>query len=236
MQKGIRKILALVLSVAMIISVCPQQLLFTVSAADDDNTPYNLSIDRPVYTSSGSNEDYAVDGKDDTRWQADQSDSNEWLYVDLGKVATIDYIYMHWEAAYAKYYDIQLSDDEVHWTTVYSKGKSAGAYVNMAISYNYSGVRDDGNYRFNVNWTSVEDAHYKVYVDDEIARAGGDDYQFNNHGGTQGDVRFSPGQHTLKVVAFNPDTQQELGSGTCTFNAEPDAKGNNGVEVDTHAA
>ncbi len=236
MRGRMKKGLALCLTVMMMASICPQTQLFSIAAADVDDTPYNLSQDRPVYTSSGSNEDYAVDGKDDTRWQADQSDSNEWLYVDLGKVATIDYIYMHWEAAYAKYYDIQLSDDEVHWTTVYSKGKSAGAYVNMAVSYSYSGVRDDGNYRFSVNWTSVEDAHYKVYVDDEIARAGGDDYQFNNHGGTQGDVRFSPGQHTLKVVAFNPDTQQELGSGTCTFNAEPDAKGNNGVEVDTQAA
>ena len=155
MRGRMKKGLALCLTVMMMASICPQTQLFSIAAADVDDTPYNLSQDRPVYTSSGSNEDYAVDGKDDTRWQADQSDSNEWLYVDLGKVATIDYIYMHWEAAYAKYYDIQLSDDEVHWTTVYSKGKSAGAYVNMAVSYSYSGVRDDGNYRFSVNWTSV---------------------------------------------------------------------------------
>lgn len=235
MNKFMNRFWSVMLIVAMVVTVCPQSQLVAVSAADDDNTPYNLSADRPVYVSSGNNEDYAVDGKDDTRWQADQSDKDEWLYVDLGKVATIDNIYLHWEAAKAKYFDIFVSDDEINWDKVYSKGKETGKYVDMAIDYNQTGIRDDGDYQFNVNWTSVEDAHYKVYVDDVIAKAGGDNYEFKNHGGNSGNVRFSPGTHTVKVVAFNPDTQAELGSGTCTFEAKEGAKGNNGVVVDADA-
>lgn len=236
MNRGIKKGLALVMALVMVLSVCPQTQLFTVTAADEDNTPYNLSLDRPVYVSSGDNEDTAVDGDESTRWQADKTDSNEWLYVDLGKVATIDHIYMHWEAAYAKYYDIQVSDDEINWTTVYSKGKNAGAYVDMAVAYKYTGVRTDGDYRFSVNWTSVENAYYQVYVDGEIAIAGGDDYKFTKHGNDNGDVRFKQGTHTVKVVAINKDTEEEIGSGTCEVDAQVDASGNNGVEVDTQAA
>lgn len=236
MRKKFKKLLSMIMVLAMVVTVCPQTQLFDVAAADENEKPYNLSEERPVYVSSGSNEDYAVDGNTNTRWQADQSDQNEWLYVDLGKVATIDHLYLHWEAAYAKYYQIQFSDDELNWTTVYTKGKNVGAYVDMAVSYNYTGVRDDGTLRFSVNWTSVEDAHYKVYVDGEIAKAGGDDYTFKDHGGTQGDIRFAPGEHELKVVAFNPSTNAELGSGTCTFNAQEGAKGDNGIVVDAAAA
>ena len=75
------------------------------NAAKADDEPYNLSEGRAVYASSsngGDTEDKAVDGKENTRWQAEQSDTNEWLYVDLGKVSTIDHIYLHWENAYAK--------------------------------------------------------------------------------------------------------------------------------------
>ena len=139
MKRLMRKFWSLMLVIAMVATICPQTQLFTISAADDDTTPYNLSVDRPVYVSSGNNEDYAVDGKTDTRWQADQSDENEWLYVDLGKVATIDSIYLQWEAAKAKYFDIYVSDNEIDWTKVYTKGKDVSKYVDMAISYEYSG-------------------------------------------------------------------------------------------------
>lgn len=106
--------------IAMTVTLIPA--LENVQADDE---PYNLSEGRAVYASSvngGDTEDRAVDGKENTRWQAEQSDTNEWLYVDLGKVSTIDHIYLHWENAYAKNYDIYLSNDEENWTKVFSKG------------------------------------------------------------------------------------------------------------------
>jgi hypothetical protein len=92
MGKKMKKILSIIMVFAMIVSICPETQLFDVAAADGNETPYNLSEERPVYVSSGANEDYAVDGNTSTRWQAEQSDTNEWLYVDLGKVATIDHL------------------------------------------------------------------------------------------------------------------------------------------------
>ena len=116
-----RKILSSILVVALATTLIPATQIFDVKADDDF---YNLSQGRPVYVSSGEddNEDEACDGKENTRWQATQADVNEWIYVDLGKVADIDHIYLHWEAAYAKNYDVYLSDDEENWTKVFSKG------------------------------------------------------------------------------------------------------------------
>ena len=78
------------LTLAMVVTICPQGKLISIKAADaEDNTPYNLSNGRPAYassqTGSGSAAELAVDNDESTRWQAKQDDTNEWLYVDLGK-------------------------------------------------------------------------------------------------------------------------------------------------------
>ncbi|MCR5704013.1 MAG: discoidin domain-containing protein [Eubacterium sp.] len=233
MKRKMKQLLSVVMSAVMVATLIPT-MDFTVQAEEE---PYNLSDGRAVYASSsngGDTEDKAVDGKENSRWQAAAEDTNEWLYVDLGAEANLDHIYMHWEAAYAKYYKIETSNDELEWTTAYEKKKGEGQHVTMAVNYKYTGVRGDGDYRFSVNWSKVEDAHYKVYVDGEdsahIAYAGGDNYRFTNHGGTQGDVRMSPGQHTLTVVAFNPDNNKELGRGVLEVNAQENAEGNNGID------
>ena len=240
MKKQIKRIISVMMVMTMVITLIPAMQL----TANADDNPYNLSDGRAVYASSangGDTEDRAVDGLENTRWQASQSDTNEWLYVDLGKEANLDHIYMHWEAAYAKYYKIETSNDEINWTTAYEKKKGgSGQQVEMAISYRQTGIRADGDLRFSVNWTKVEDAHYKVYIDgednDHIAYAGGDNYRFNNHGGTQGDVRMSVGEHTMTIVAFNPDNNQELGRGVLNLDAQEGAQGDNGVDVDPQDA
>ena len=237
MSKIIKKVTAIMLTLAMVVTVCPQGKLFDISAADTVK-PYNLSYGRPVYASSqdgNSAAELAVDGDESTRWQAKQDDKNEWMYVDLGKEADIDHIYLHWEAAYAKYYDIQFSNDEDNWTTVYSRGKQVGGYTNLALSYSYTGVRDDGDFKYNINWTAVEDAVFDVLVDGKIALASGDNYTFEKRDRTAGDIRIAPGTHTLKVVAYNKTTMEEVGSGECTFESKENASGDNGIVVDTGA-
>ena len=126
---------SLILSAAMVFTLCPQTQLFSVNATESDDTPYVISEGRPAYSSSqsgdGSGPENAVDGDTTTRWQAAQNDKDEWFYVDLGKKTDIDHIYIQWEAAYAKRYEIQLSDDEENWTTVYEKGTKPGAFVEL---------------------------------------------------------------------------------------------------------
>ncbi|MEU0144707.1 discoidin domain-containing protein [Streptomyces sp. NPDC006288] len=59
----------------------------------------------------------AVDGSFDTRWASDWSDQ-QWIQVDLGARTPFDHVQLAWEAAYAKGYTLQTSDNGQDWTTV----------------------------------------------------------------------------------------------------------------------
>ena len=218
MRKFIKKACGIVLSIAMITGICPQGQIFYKSAAADTITeePYNLSYGRPVYASSQSGNDsaeLAVDGADGTRWQAGSDDKNEWMYVDLGKEADIDHVYIHWEAARAKAYEIQFSNDEENWTTVYTKGQSAGVTEGLKMSYSITKV-ESGNATVHVEWEAVDGAAYKLCIDNEnnIATAP-DGYKFTSHGPAQGDIVIPAGKHKILVYALGGD-KNVIGTGS----------------------
>lgn len=48
----------------------------------------------------------------------DDEANDQWLWVDLGKQRPVGTIVINWDTAYAKSYDIQVSNDKVNWTTV----------------------------------------------------------------------------------------------------------------------
>ena len=102
----------------------------------------NIALNKPAEASSieegshitqGSIDPGKVtDGNMDTRWSSDYDDkntankANQWIYVDLGESVTIGRVILHWEAAYGRAYDIQVSDDASNWTTVYRQLTGAG--------------------------------------------------------------------------------------------------------------
>lgn len=61
----------------------------------------------------------AVDGSLTTRWGSNYADP-QWIYADLGSSQPIAKVMLHWESAYGKEYQIQVSDNTADWTTVYS--------------------------------------------------------------------------------------------------------------------
>src|SRR5208282_6792641 len=61
----------------------------------------------------------AVDGSLSTRWSSAFSDP-QWIYVDLGADYNINEVVLNWETAYAQAYQIQVSNDAVNLTTIYS--------------------------------------------------------------------------------------------------------------------
>src|SRR4051812_6660480 len=92
----------------------------------------NLALGRPATASSveaattfvASN---AVDGALTSRWASVEPAPNpEWIYVDLGSPASIARVVLRWEAAYAKGYQIQASNDAATWTTLYSTTTGVG--------------------------------------------------------------------------------------------------------------
>ena len=69
--------------------------------------------------------EYAVDGKPDTRWASQGARApGEWLRVDFGRPTSVDGLVIHWETALAVEYQVQVSDDDKTWRTLY-RGRDA---------------------------------------------------------------------------------------------------------------
>ncbi len=84
--------------------------------------PQSLTSGKPITASSSENgfpPENAVDGDSDSRWSSTWSDQ-QWLAVDLGSPTRFDHAQIVWEAACAKEYALQTSDDGKAWKTVYT--------------------------------------------------------------------------------------------------------------------
>jgi hypothetical protein len=80
----------------------------------------DLAQGRPIVASSVSSSHVAqnaVDGSTSTRWSSQYAD-NQWIHVDLGQTYNITRVVIHWEAAYASVYRIQVSDNASTWTDI----------------------------------------------------------------------------------------------------------------------
>jgi hypothetical protein len=85
--------------------------------------PGNLAAGRPVVASSVESgtsftADKAVDSQTTTRWSSARTDP-QWINVDLGQAYNVNRVKILWEAAYAKSYQIQVSNDATNWTDAY---------------------------------------------------------------------------------------------------------------------
>ncbi len=97
----------------------------------------NLALNRPATASSieaaGYEPGKAVDGSTTTRWASvDPASTAQWIYVDLGSTTSISEVILRWEAAYAKAYQVQVSNDASTWTTIYSTTTGDGAVDDLA--------------------------------------------------------------------------------------------------------
>jgi len=91
----------------------------------------NLALNRSVTSSSVENSSLlpanAIDGNNGTRWSSAFSDP-QWIRVDLGGPATVTDVGLFWEAAYGRAYQIQISNDDSNWTTIYSNSNGDGGW------------------------------------------------------------------------------------------------------------
>jgi beta-glucanase (GH16 family) len=109
-----------------------------------------LSQGRPTTASSAENAgtpaSAATDGNTGTRWSSAFSDP-QWLRVDLGATHTISKVALNWEAAYARAFQIQTSNDGTNWTTVYSTTTGTGGNQTLTVSGSGRYVRVNGTQR-----------------------------------------------------------------------------------------
>ncbi|MYW63131.1 sialidase [Streptomyces sp. SID8379] len=76
---------------------------------------------------------YAVDGDTATRWSSAATDA-QWFQVDLGASANLSKVVLNWEAAYAKDYKIQVSDNGSTWSDLKSVTGSDGGTDTVDVS------------------------------------------------------------------------------------------------------
>ncbi|NEA58597.1 coagulation factor 5/8 type domain-containing protein [Streptomyces sp. SID13666] len=111
----------------------------------------NAALNRPATASSTENAaspaSAAFDGNTGTRWSSAFSDP-QWVQVDLGASQQICQVVLQWEAAYAKGFQIQVSDTGTgNWTTVYSTTTGTGGTQTLDVNGTGRYVRMNGTAR-----------------------------------------------------------------------------------------
>lgn len=115
----------------------------------------NLALNKPV-TASSTNSSYpvtnAVDGNTSSYWRSGSVSSSTitWLRVDLQSTQTLSRVVVKWyDKYYAKIYQLQVSQDGLNWSTVYTDNSGNGGddncvfaattarYVRVYITKNY---------------------------------------------------------------------------------------------------
>lgn len=105
----------------------------------------NLVVGKTTDASSG-NSALAVDENGGTRWESAFEDPS-WWSVDLGSTYNIGRVVIAWEGAYASEYEIQISSDNVNWTTIYDEDAGSGGTDDLVVNGSGRYVRYYGTAR-----------------------------------------------------------------------------------------
>ena len=104
----------------------------------------NLALNQPATASSvngGNTAALAFDNDPTTRWESQQGIDPQWLAVDLGSVANIHKIVLNWENAAGQNYQLQVSNDNINWTTIQNVVNNPGGGIKT-----YDGLTATGRY------------------------------------------------------------------------------------------
>jgi hypothetical protein len=88
----------------------------------------------------------ATDGNLSTRWSSAFADP-QWLEVDLGSTQNICQVVIHWETAYGKAFQIQTSNDNATWTSIFSTTTGTGGTQTLNVSGSGRYIRMFGTVR-----------------------------------------------------------------------------------------
>lgn len=114
-KKKLLKLSVVYLSVLFLVSIMPAKEIDIkkVVASSTENNDSSLTPQK------------TVDGDVKTRWSSVFSDP-QWILFDLGTAQSFRVIAIHWENAYGKKYEVQVSNDAENWKTVFSEKNGNG--------------------------------------------------------------------------------------------------------------
>ncbi|MER7106882.1 discoidin domain-containing protein [Streptomyces sp. NPDC000229] len=208
--------------VGVVVTALAAALLAFAPAQEAEAAPVLLSQGKPVTASSQENSgtpaSAAVDGDTGTRWSSAFSDP-QWIRVDLGATATISQVELRWEAAYAKAYRVETSQNGTDWTTAYSTTSGTGGTETLNVSGTARYVRMLGTARATGYGYSLWE--FKVY-----GSTGGDGGPTLPGGGDLGpNVHVfdpsTPGIQAKLDEVFKQQESAQFGSGRHAFFFKP---------------
>src|SRR2546423_1265060 len=123
--------------------------VFTTGGGGGTVTGPVISRFMPVKASSWEGGDApaaAFDGRTTTRWSSLFNDP-QWIYVDLGGTASVTGVVLNWGTAYATGYHIDVSNDAVNWSSIYTTTTGKGGIENLGITGTGRDVRMYGTAR-----------------------------------------------------------------------------------------
>jgi hypothetical protein len=94
----------------------PVDLFNRIKCVDGAKVKIKSANSAPWENSRWHPPEYAFDTYTMSRWSSNGA-NDKWLAADMGESKTITKVYLVWETAYGKDYDIQVSNDSVTWTT-----------------------------------------------------------------------------------------------------------------------
>lgn len=100
-------------------------LIFNMTVSGETISIVRVTASSVERNDSNLKAENAVDGNKKTRWASEFSDP-QWLELDMGGVKEIVGLTIDWEAAYARAYDILLSENRGKWDEVYSTKSGDG--------------------------------------------------------------------------------------------------------------
>jgi F5/8 type C domain len=119
----------------------------TVSAACGTT---NIALHQPTTASSQESGSFpapnATDGNTGTRWSSQFSDP-QWLEVDLGSTQNVCQVTLNWETAFGKAFQIQTSNDNTTWTSIFSTTTGTGGNQTLTVSGSGRFIRMFGTVR-----------------------------------------------------------------------------------------
>ena len=106
----------------------------------------NRALNMPVIVSSNdtvnnpfSKPQFVNDGNNFTAWQAVNA-NGQWVRIDLTEQISVNSIAIYWtNQGYAKQYSVQLSNDLINWTSIYSTTSGTGGVNNLETLNNLHG-------------------------------------------------------------------------------------------------
>lgn len=136
--------------------------------------PYNLAAGKPAFASSAENNgkaSLAFDGSAGSRWVSNVNNA-EWIYVDLEQSQKIETVVIKWEQAFAKMFEVQVSEDAIKWKTVYTQTNSKG------------GLEE-------INFKPVKARYVRINASKRATEYGYSIYEMEVYGKEKADVGFS---------------------------------------------